>query len=394
MVVVDVINKANMSSIIKKNFSSSDTLALALLSAAASLISGYPEAHAESVPERAEIGFKYLDYSDYQPDQDRVRIKAPSLMVMTPIAGEWSWTTTAVTDSVTGASPRYYDKQLTTLKDRRNAYTTSVTKYLPHSTYTLGLSYGEETDYISRGQSFQANFSSEDKNTTLTLGLGNTNDVILPNNAYLSSRKDKDTVDAILGVTQIFSPFDIGQITFRHSSGMGYYSDQYKIFDDRPSKRVSDSLFFRWNHHFAGVNGTLRSSYRFYRDDWKVKSHTLGFEYFQNLGSGWSVTPLIRYYSQNKAYFYEEKTSSEGALDYGSLYEKMDTGYLSLDQRLSSFGAVTYGVKVNKWFGKDFLADFKVEQYEQRGDWALEKGSGFISSFKARSYQVGIKYYF
>ncbi len=362
---------------------------LKLLAVAAASLPISQILHAEAVPERAEIGFKYLDYLDYQPDQDRIRIKAPSLMIMTPIAGEWSLTATAVTDSVTGASPRYQDQQLTKLKDRRNAYTTSVTRYLPHSTYTLGVSYSGETDYVSRGQSFQANFSSDDKNTTLTLGVGNSNDVILPNHAYLEQREKKDVVDGILGITQVFTPYDIGQVTYRHSSGTGYFSDQYKQFDIRPTNRISDSIFLRWNHHFPGADGTLRSSYRFYKDNWQVKSHTLGFEYIQNLGSGWTVTPLLRYYSQTKASFYQETA------DFAILNNVLDSGnYMSVDQRLSAFGAVTYGAKLSKWIGKDFLADFKFEQYEQRGSWALSNGNNLLSPFKARSYQIGVKYFF
>lgn len=373
----------------KKNTRITKSKTLEILTVAAATLPISQALHAEAVPEKAEIGFKYLDYLDYQPDQDRIRIKAPSLMVMTPIGGEWSLTATAVTDSVTGASPRYQDQQLTKLKDRRNAYTTSVTRYLPHSSFTLGVSYSGETDYVSRGQSFQANFSSDDKNTTLTIGIGNSNDVILPNHAYLEQREKKDVVDGILGITQVFTPLDIGQITYRHSYGSGYFSDQYKAFDIRPTNRVSDSLFLRWNHHFPSADGTLRSSYRFYKDNWQVKSHTLGFEYVQNLGSGWSVMPLLRYYSQTKASFYQETT------DFGVLNEVMDAGnFVSVDQRLSAFGAVTYGAKISKWIGKDFLADLKYEQYEQRGNWALNNGNSLLSPFKARSYQVGVKYYF
>jgi hypothetical protein len=361
------------------------------LAAAALSLPMMETAHAGAAPERGEISFKYLDYLDYQPDRDRIAIRAPSLMIMTPIAGEWSVSASVVADSVSGASPRYHTSQITPMRDKRMGYTTSVTRYFAQSSHTFGLAYGTETDYLSRSFSYQSNFMTEDKNTTLTLGLGNAYDVILPNGGYLYTEQGKHTTDAIVGVTQVFSATDLGQVTLRHSRGRGYYSDQYKIFDVRPESRDSDSVLFRWNHHFDKLDGTLRSSYRYYEDTFKIKAHTIDFEYVQNLNNGWSVMPLLRYYGQSKAQFYYD-WPSDGFVGLNDIY---DAGkFMSLDQRLSAFGAVTYGVKVVKKIGRDWIVDMKLEQYEQRGDWALSNGSPGLAPFKAHSIQLGARYFF
>ena len=350
--------------------------------------------YAEAAPERGEISFKYLDYLDYQPDHDRIAIRAPSLMVMTPIAGEWSVSATVVSDTVSGASPRYHTSGITSMHDKRDGYTVSATRYREHSTHTFGLSYGSETDYIGRGASYQSNFFSDNKNTTLTLGVGFSYDNILPNHGYLNDIKSKQTLDAIIGLTQVFTMADLGQITFRHSDGSGYFSDQYKQYDMRPDGRVSNSVLFRWNHYFKESDSTLRSSYRYYQDTFNIQAHTLDFEYVKNLNNGWSVMPLARYYAQTKASFYYDADPTVQA-GYDELTAALNAGKnITLDQRLSAFGAITYGGKIVKRIGRDWMLDFKFEQYEQRSHWALSKGSTGLDPFSARSFQIGARYFF
>ena len=59
--------------------------------AAALLLPGLQApAHAETVPEQAEMAFKLLSYRDSQPGLDRIKVTAPSLYLMVPVAGRWS----------------------------------------------------------------------------------------------------------------------------------------------------------------------------------------------------------------------------------------------------------------------------------------------------------------
>ncbi len=56
-----------------------------------------------------------------------------------------------------------------------------------------------------------------------------------------------------------------------------------------------------------------------------------------------------------------------------------DGRYTSMDRRLSSFGAITYGAKLTRQFGENWTADVKFKQYEQKGRWAQRSrwhGSG------------------
>jgi len=61
--------------------------------------------------------------------------------------------------------------------------------------------------------------------------------------------------------------------------------------------------------------------YRFYYDDWDVRSHTLDLGLHKVTVSGWALDTSIRYYSQTQADFYEPsyrqaRADSEYSSDY------------------------------------------------------------------------------
>lgn len=360
------------------------------------------QALAEAAPEKATLNFKTLSYQDYQPSADRIDIDAESLLFQVPIAGQWSITGTAVHDAISGASPRYHSSSLTDITDTRKAFTGALTRYFQQGSLTVGSAYSKEKDYVSRNYSVQGSWATPSQNTTFILGAGYTSDRILPNSLFLEQEEEKRVFDLAVGVTQVISPTDIAQITLHHTQGRGYYSDQYKLYDARPDTRDSNSVLLRWNHHFVDSANTLHSSYRYYDDTNDITAHTLEFDYVFNLPNQWSVTPLLRLYSQSAANFYFDPVANDPWADadtYGApisvvypLYA--EGGYASMDQRLSAFGAVTYGVKVSKHFGEDWTADVKFERYEQKGSWALGTGSTGLPDFGARSIQFGVSHSF
>jgi hypothetical protein len=361
-----------------------------LMAAALLLPLAVVPAQAESAPEKTTISYKYLDYFDSQPDADRIAVKAHALALTLPISDKWSLSASAVNDAISGASPQYHTKELTQLKDLRRAYSLGVTRYLPSGTLTVTGNYSGESDYISRSISATGTWFTDDtKNTALTAGLGVTRDVINPNNQAVVGAT-KNVNDVMVGVTQVFTPVDIVQVNLRHSNGNGYFSDPYKFLDERPRERNVSTLLTRWNHHFSSVDGTLRSSYRYYTDTYKIKAHTLGFEYAQALGTGWTVTPLVRLHSQTAAWFYTRYNPDP---DYGITLPTGST--YSQDQRLSAFGALTTGMKVSRQLSPALLVDVKYEYYRQRAEWAHgNQGDPGLAPFNARSLQLGFSYQF
>jgi hypothetical protein len=360
------------------------------LLAAAMLLPGL--AHAEAAPERGAINVKYLYYKEDQPGLDRVQVHAPSVSVMAPIAGEWSVTASATMDDVSGASPRYHTavSGASRMDDLRKAGDISVTRYLPHGTVSVGAAFSTEHDYRSRALSLQATFDSDDKNTTWALGLGGSDDAIDPVN-HIVRNEGRQTVSVLAGVTRVFTLVDIGQLTYTHSTGHGYYSDPYKLVDNRPRKRDQDTLLAQWNHRFVNADATSRLSYRYYRDSFGVSAHTLSGEWVQSLDNGWTVTPGLRLYSQRAADFYFDPVyDSKTGAPFPPGYVFGGSAFTSADQRLSAFGAVTAGLKVAKQIDRDWSVDLKLEHYEQRAAWRVfGAGSPGLAPMRANSLQIG-----
>lgn len=357
------------------------TLGAALLAAAMAL----PLAvQAESAPEHGQISLKHLDYLDSQPGASRIRVRTTALSVLAPVGSDWLVGGTLTTDGISGASPAYQSSALTKMHDERHAVDTELTRYFSNGSLTLGASLSKESDYLSRGLSAQATHSSESKNTTWSLGLGVNNDSINPNNKVVVNESKK--VNALLlGVTQVLTVDDIVLLNLGHSGGHGYFSDPYKFADKRPSDKNSDTLMLRWNHHLETLGATARMSYRHYSDNWGIRSHTFGLEYVQPMGRGWTVTPLLRVYSQSAASFYVLPDASSYP------FSPSTKGDYSEDQRVSAFGAHTFGLKVAKQLDADWLVDLKFEQYGQRSGWRLfGDGSPGQMPFNARSVQAGL----
>jgi hypothetical protein len=172
--------------------------------------------------------------------------------------------------------------------------------------------------------------STENRNTTRSLGLSLTDDTIDLNKPNVVEAKKQDSnekkkvIAGLFGMTKILSKEDIVQLNLGHSNGNGYYTDPYKAFDQRPGERNKMTALTRWNHHFESTDGTARLSYRYYTDTFGVWcSHS--------------------------------------------------------------------GIESSKELGRNWLVDVKYEDYEQRGDWCVNgTGDHGLAAFSARSVQLGV----
>lgn len=362
----------------------------ALLAAALALPAVQP-AQAEGAPERGSLSLKYLDYLDSQPDADRVRVKAPALSLVLPLGSRWSLAAGAVWDAISGASPAYHTSGLRKLSDYRKAADLGLSHHLDDTSFTLSAAISSEADYLSRALSFSASHRSEDRNTTWTAGLGASHDRINPVTRVVTGER-KQVLDAFLGLTQVMGPVDIVQLNLGARRGRGYFSDPYKVFDKRPRERDQATLMLRWNHHWSTSEGSTRLAWRAYADTFRVRAHTLTLEHEQPLAAGFSLTPLLRLYTQSAARFYLDADPS--AAPFVPM-PPADAEFYSQDQRLSAFGAATLGLKLAWQPHPDWTLDIKVEAYRQRGAWrAFGSGSPDLAPFNARTLQAGLSWSF
>jgi hypothetical protein len=359
--------------------------ATALLSAAAALL---PEAAiAQGQPEQAVLAFKYLDYVDLQRSGRRMHVRAPLAYVAAPLGERWGVEGSATQDSMSGASPLYYSALSGAsgkgVRDLRRAGDLRLTRYLENDSVAVGTAYSDENDYTSRTVSVDARHATEDRNTTWTLGTSDTRDQIGSSNDP-SLHKFRESREWLVGVTQVVSPVAIVQSNLMRIESRGYHSDPYKTLDIRPGERNAWAWLTRYNRFVPPLNGALQSSYRYFMDDWDVRAHTVEAAWHQNLPDGWALRPSVRYYTQHAASFFGAQfppTSFDGPMSY--------------DQRLSSFGAWSVGLKVTKVLDAHTSLDVKLENYEQRGAWSgFRKLDVPIEPFSYRLVSVGLNYRF
>jgi hypothetical protein len=373
----------------------------ALLAAALALPGMLPAvAHAQvTVPNATLVQFKYLYYKDYQESGDRMTVKSPALYLLTPITQDWVFEIGAVHDSMSGASPRYHTVLSGAsgegIEDKRTAADITVTKYWGRTALSVRGAYSTEDDYKSKAGGLTLRHATPDQNTTFTIGVGYSSDEISPTTGPQFT-EEKTTTDFIAGITQVLTPNDVAQANVYYARQSGYLTDPYKAFwgvDKRPDSRSQWAALFRWNHFFEGLDATLRSSYRYYGDDWNVRAHTVQFEWAQSLPYGLIITPSFRYTTQSAAEFYYDPIYDPilGA-PFPPGYLANPNGPYTSDQRLSAFGGITPGIKIAKSFTGGWLVDAKAEYYEQRAEWRLGgEGSPGLENFKAQMYQVGVQ---
>ena len=329
--------------------------------------------------------FKYLDYRDWQPGGRRMRVDTPAFYVSMPLNDTVTLEASVLYDGLSGASPLYFNALSGAsgegVRDYRTAGDVKLTKYFDSFAIGVGAAYSREQDYISRAGSIEVRTWTSDKNRTYAFGFAGAADDIDSENGAAQGQH-KYVLDFLVGVTQILSPTSIVQSNLTYSRGHGYFTDPYKLLDNRPDSRRILAWLTRYNEHFPSVDGTLQLGYRHINDSFGADSNMLEAAWVQELPQGWSLRPSLRYYMQKAAYFYYGPPIGSG-LRRGAPY--------TADTRLSAFGAWTPGILIAKQVNGGWTIDLKVEYYEQRGAWRLGGGgSEGLLPFSARWIQVGI----
>lgn len=359
---------------------------------AALALPGLALAQGEPGPGPAQVAFKWLSYEDSQPGLKRVSVSSPSLLARVPVGERYAVEGSLTSDSVSGASPRYHTAVTgaSRMSDHRHAGDVKVTRYDDRRSLSLAVAASDENDFRSRAVALQGTWSSDDNNRSWTLGLGYTKDRVgSTNNPQLD--EPRRTVELAASITQALSRVDLVQAGLTLADGKGWYTDPYKALDARPSARRQTIATLRWNHHVEAADITLRSSYRWYDDSFGVRSHTLSLEPVWQATPQWTVTPLLRLYTQSAARFYYDPVYSFLGAPLPPGYLESPPRFLSSDQRLSAFGAVTIGLKIAWQVDAHWSTDLSYERYEQRGAWRVGgTGSPGLDPFSARFLQWGL----
>lgn len=247
-------------------------------------------------------------------------------------------------DVITSASMKsHYDSVYSTVSAKKNidAYTSATTKKhggedqfpdeLRHE-FALGITrmlgaisvsvnniYSTEHDYTSETIAANTSIPFFLKNTIVNLGLTKRWDKVRPQ--IRTWKADKDVLNLDFGLTQILSRALLAQAEVSYSYMNGCLIDPYQVvpvFDTvNMAVKYYESVYPGSRTRWAGGlrciwgvkdNVSLQLGYRYYSDDWDIRSHTIDGLYQQSylddnliLGFG------CRVYFQTQASFFKDR---------------------------------------------------------------------------------------
>ena len=273
-------------------------------------------------------------------------------------------------------------------RDSRLAITGSYEKPIDRLSKNIWTAnFSKEFDWLSMGGGYTYSQDFNQRSTTLTAGIGLAIDNIDPIGGApiplsemappgspqpKEADESRNTVDFLVGVTQVLSRKTITQFNFGISQSDGYHTDPFKIVSEindatgqpngtyyhesRPDSRQRTTLYWKTAHHLT--EDVINFTYRYYTDDWGVDAHTMDLKYRYRLTARDYLQPHIRYYSQTAADFYRHSLLASEALPE----------YVSADLRLGEFDTITYGIKYGRVLGKNNEISGRIEFMQQSGE--------------------------
>lgn len=370
-----------------------------LLAAATASLLG--QAAAEDYANDWTVNLAYLNY--YEPD--RVNVRSTQVNASGQLSDDARIRAGLVLDSMTGATPSGAVEGANVVSNTGTSGGgfdvdggSSSTAEFEDTRLAVDLgweqSYGRmvrinygayasvEHDFVALGSSVQGDLDLNNRNTTLTLGLGVETDdagqrdgstpepLSNVDDQSFYGQGERNTYDAMVGITQVIDRRTIAQIDYSYSLSLGYHNDPYKVFSRADADDVEAERYYearpdsRQRHSLYGSmrrqrdNGDIvGSSLSFYGDDWGVYGATLDSSYRQHLqgGRGNFVEPYGRLHYQTAADFYLRSLGMDDELPE----------FASADSRLSEMLALTLGLKFSQPVGDWGVMQVRASYYHQ-----------------------------
>lgn len=290
-------------------------------------------------------------------------------------------------------------KWMTEFTDKRAAIDLSLEKPLTRTLkYIVEGNFSSEDDYISYGVAGTLMKDFNQRNTTVTAGLSVQDDSVEPAsgtplelaiancsdtapalpawaNCNITAPRfgngSKKVFDGVFGVTQVLNERTVTQLNYSLGSSLGYLTDPYKLisvvdhsldgeevlilYEKRPDRRTRQSLYWKTVSQLS-ADRIADFSYRYFWDDWGIKSHTIDFKYRIEHSSRSYTQPHLRINLQSEAdFFYPALDAANSELPR----------YASADYRLGELKTYTVGLKYGRALGKNGKFAVRAEYIKQ-----------------------------
>jgi hypothetical protein len=341
---------------------------------------GMQDLPAQEAPDQA-VTYRFTHYNeDPLPksklafgDPRRYEIKSHQLRFGKNLNDTWSLNVDYLHEAMSGSSPWYVvpgeDGPLqvmsgATISERRDQVDVAISARANQFTHTATLGYSTENDYQSVYAKYAGEKETSEGSRTILWGFSYSDDEITPTDAILQGRipfAKRDSISASLALTQIINRNAMIQTGINLTRHSGYLSDPYKLVwidrevvsDSRPDDRQIFSWTTRFRQYMGKSKAALHLNYRYFQDDWEIKSSTLEAAWHQPVGDHWEIAPRIRYYSQSAPDFYANY-----------FFTRPQNGLWSSDYRLATYGALS----------------FRLNTVFRREKWSLSLGAEYYDS--------------
>ena len=290
-------------------------------------------------------------------------------------------------------------------EDRRFAGDVAWQKpFLRSLVTTLSGYFSRETDYLSLGAGGKLAIELPGRRTTLNVGGAFNHDRVSPEGGFRPGLSDasvpvapdddggedehedddgdesearegrpKDVTSAMVGLSQVVSRRWLVGVNATRTFERGYLTDPYKLVsvldpvtgeptslltEKRPDRRERTSVLGSSVYHLA--EDVVYLSYRYYWDDWKVRSHTWDLKYRRELGGGTYLEPHVRHYRQGPAEFFRHSLVGGAPLPR----------HATADGRLGELRSITAGATVG------FRLPGSAGEWTVRAEYIAQLGQG------------------
>ena len=374
---------------------------LLALTSSALLLPAYQGAQADAPPEYTELGLRYSEYTEddtsgsktFGGSSERYEVDVAQFHLLAPVSDNWSVALDVQWEDMSGASPWFVGQSLdgspkvimsgASIADTRTDVSVTTRYYYDRGNAGFNYTRSDEDDYQSDAISLDASLNSADGLRTYSGAISASQDDIEPTQGSVPTntlKDEKDIRSAWIGVTQIVSQRAIVKFGLSYTYRDGFLTDPYKLHDKRPDQRKEWAASAGYRHFFIDANAALHADYRYFDDDWGISSHTVDLAWHQNLGNSTRLIPFLRYYTQDKADFFDNIADLEAR-------------YYADDYRLSAFGAITAGLRAQHEFG-NWSVSVTGERYQTKENWGLYSGEESPALVDYWRYSIGLDYIF
>lgn len=318
-----------------------------------------------------------------------ILVSVDTISGATPL-GTLPATANTAPNTITNASGRLVSPvigkvPLSDMKDTRYAIDTTWQQPMG-SDYTgvIGANVSKETDFLAIGGSTKVSRDFNQKNTTVSLGVGPEVSISKPNGglpvafatvgnsgAIDGTRDSKWLLSGLAGVTQVINRRMLMQFNYGLTYEHGYLNDPYKllsvvnaqgdplssVYEKRPAKRIENSIYWLTRYNIWGKD-VFSLGLRYYTDDWGINSQTLDFSFRRQSSDRFYWEPRVRYYYQSAANFYR----------IGLLNTQATPEFASADLRLAEIFGTSFGLGFGYTLENGSILMLRGEYYTQSGD--------------------------